>query len=152
MNQILIRRDGVPFEFKGVSYPAAVLAFSSYQEHSVNRPPIVRIGARVFATLEDMEANFDDPLRIFEVTLTASRMETVERGVNNAILAQKVSDVVNVYALHSPQGMAILEWNAEARGGKRFTHAGLAALLAMPSITGDRTLGDEWAIPPAPEL
>lgn len=147
MNQILKRRDGVPFAFKGVAYPNAVLAFSSYQEYAVNRPLIVRIGARVFATVEDMEANFDDPLRIFEVTLTASRMETVERGVNNSVIAQKVSDAVNVYALHSPQGWAILEWHPDARGGKRFTDVGLTALLAMPSITGDRTLGDEWEIP-----
>lgn len=144
--QYLARRSDVPFVFKQVSYSNAVLAFSSFQEFSVNRPPNIKIGARVFASVEDMNANFDDPLRSFEVTLTASRMETVERGINNSVIAQKISDTVNVYALHSPQGHAIFEYSDMANGGKRFTTAGLAILLQMPSITGERTLGDEWEI------
>lgn len=144
--QYLIRRTDVPFVFKNKTFPDAVLAFSSYNVIAVSRPCVVRIEARAFASLEDLEANFNDYLKRFTFEFTDSWLKITEHNLAGEELTMRKIDALNYTVLNAIE----FEYDLKARNGLHLTSAGLSAILNMPSVNDAAALADEWAIPTQP--
>lgn len=153
--QYLQRKSGTPFIFKGAAFPDAVLALTGIREFSGlsafgHRDVTIIITAAAYASLEAMQQNIADPLRTFAFELTRNGFTSKEFTASGQIDVSVNNEAVNASMLnieHQSIELGMFKYDLNFAGGKIFTQAGLQALLQMPSITPDRTLGDEWEIP-----
>lgn len=150
--QFLKRKTGNPFILFGAEFPDAVLALTDIKEFAGNsklsqRDATVIIEAVVYPSVERMETNPSDFIRKFQFQFTRDSFAVTE--FRAGVTVSKVNENTNIEALNLIQNgveLAMFKYDVTYAGGKIFTDVGLQALLTLPSVTENATLGDEWEI------
>lgn len=148
--QLLKRKSGVPFVFKGAQFPNAVLVLADVKEFAGSRDLTVIIEATAFADEENIDMQFKDYLRKYQYTFTRNSLTVREFGASGQVTNTSSVQGVNAEALNlivNDVHISMFKYDTEYHGGKVFTDAGLQALLTLPSISEQSTLSAEWELP-----